>query len=63
MNTGVTSFSKLSEMTAVYPFHGTEVAMSFGVLAFFLVFIVWQIAMESKQHKVIVGNFTASPAE
>lgn len=63
MNTGVTTFSKLSELTHLYPFHGTEVAFSFGVLAFFLAFIVWQIVMESKHHKVIIGNFTASPAE
>lgn len=63
MQTGITSLSKLTEVTAIYPFHGTEVAFSFGVLAFFLIFIVFQIAMEAKHHKAIIGNFTASPAE
>lgn len=63
MNTGVTTLSKLPELTAVYPFHGTEVAFSIALLGFFVVFIVWQIAMEAKHHKAIIGNFTASPAE
>lgn len=63
METGITSFSKLPEMTALYPFHGSEVAFTFGVLGFFILFIVFQIAMESKHHKAIIGNFTASPAE
>lgn len=63
MNTGVTTFSKLTELTAVYPFHGTEVLFSFAVLGFFLVFILSQIVMERKHHKAIIGNFTASPAE
>jgi hypothetical protein len=63
MNTGVTTLSKLPELTAVYPFHGTEVTFSIALLGFFFVFIVWQIAMEAKHHKAIIGNFTASPAE
>jgi hypothetical protein len=63
MNTGVTTLSKFTELTAVYPFHGTEVAFSIALLAFFMVFIVWQIVMEARHHKAIVGNFTASPAE
>lgn len=63
METGITSLSKLPELTAIYPFHGTEVAFSFGVLGFFLVFLVFQVAMEARHHKAIIGNFTASPAE
>ncbi len=63
MNTGITSFSKLSEITAVYPFQGTEVPFALGIFAFFLAFIASQISMESKHHKAIIGDFTASPAE
>lgn len=63
MNTGITSLSKLPEIGAAYPFHGMEVAFSIATLAFFGVFLVWQLVMESKHHKSIIGNFTASPAE
>ncbi|HML43907.1 MAG: hypothetical protein JNN24_06120 [Hyphomicrobium zavarzinii] len=63
MNTGVTSLAKLSEVTAVYPFHGMEVPFALGILGFFVVFLTWQLVMEAKHHKAIIGNFTASPAE
>lgn len=63
MQTGITSLSKLSEVTAVYPFHGMEVPFAIGILGFFVVFLAWQFVMESKHHKAIIGNFTASPAE
>ena len=63
MNTGVTSLAKLPELTAVYPFAGMEVPFSIGILGFFLLFLGWQLVMEAKHHKAIIGNFTASPAE
>ncbi len=63
MNTGITSLSKLPEVTAVYPFHGMEFAFAGTILGFFVLFIAWQLVMESKHHKAIIGNFTASPAE
>ena len=63
MNTGITSLSKLPEVTAVYPFHGMEVAFTIGVAALFVAFLVFQLGMEAKHHKAIIGNFTASPAE
>lgn len=63
MNTGLTSLSKLPEITAAYPFAGYEVAFALVVAAFFVAFIVFQIGMESKHHKAIIGSFTASPAE
>ncbi len=63
MNTGLTSLAKLPEIGAAYPFAGMEVLFSIGILGFFLVFLAWQIGMESKHHKAIIGNFTASPAE
>lgn len=63
MNTGLTSLSKLPEITAMYPFHGYEVPFAIAVAVFFVTFIVYQIGMESKHHKAIIGSFTASPAE
>lgn len=63
MNTGVTSFDKLPEMGAIYPFHGEEVLMALAILAFFIAFFIFQIGMEARHHKTIIGNFTASPAE
>jgi hypothetical protein len=63
MNTGITSLSKLPEVTAVYPFHGMEVAFSLGILGLFVVFLGSLLVMEAKHHKAIIGNFTASPAE
>jgi hypothetical protein len=63
MNTGITSLSKLPETTAIYPFHGAEVAFTIFIALFFLVFIIRQLVMESRHHKDIIGSFTASPAE
>jgi len=63
MNTGVTSLSNLPGLGAVYPFHGMEIPFSIGIAALFVVFLGWQLVMESKHHKAIIGNFTASPAE
>ena len=63
MNTGITDLSKLPEMTAIYPFHGDEVLFSVVILALFVAFFVFQIGMEAKHHKAIIGDFTASPAE
>jgi hypothetical protein len=63
MNTGITTLSNLPDVKAVYPFAGMEVPFSIGVLALFVVFLGWQLVMESKHHKAIIGNFTASPAE
>lgn len=63
MNTGLTSLAKLPEVTAAYPFHGMELLFSGIIAAFFIAFIVYQIGHESKHHKTIIGNFTASPGE
>lgn len=62
MSTGLSSVAKLSEIGAAYPFQGFEVLFSLMLLAFFVIFIAWQISMEAKHHKAIIGNFTASPA-
>ena len=42
MNTGITSLSKLPEVTAVYPFHGMEIPFTIGVAALFVAFLVFQ---------------------
>lgn len=63
MSTGITSLSKLTEVTTVYPFAGMEIPLTLVTVGFFVIFLVWQIAMEAKHHKAIIGSFTASPAE
>lgn len=63
MNTGITSLSKLPDVTTLYPFAGMEVPFTFGILGLFIVFLGWQLVMEAKHHKAIIGSFTASPAE
>ena len=63
MSTGITSLSKLTEVSTVYPFAGLEMAMTLIPVGFVVLFFVWQIAMEAKHHKAIIGSFTASPAE
>ena len=61
MSTGLSTLSNLSEIGAEYPFHGMEVPFALIMLAFFVIFLIWQIAMEAKHHEEIIGNFTASP--
>jgi hypothetical protein len=61
MSTGLSSLAKLSEITAAYPFHGLEIAFALVILAFFVIFLIWQVSMETKHHEEIIGNFTASP--
>jgi hypothetical protein len=63
MNTGITTLSKLPEVTTVYPFAGMEIPFALGILGFFVLFLGWQLVMEAKHHKAIIGSFTASPAE
>lgn len=63
MQTGLTSFAKLPEITAAYPMPGMELAYAAVVLGLFVVFMAATIGMEVSHHKAIIGNFTASPAE
>ena len=56
MSTGLSSLAKLPEITVAYPFAGMEVIFSIGMLAFFVLFFVWQIAMEYSHHKEIIGS-------
>ncbi len=59
MQTGLTSLAKLPEITVAYPFAGMEVVFSIGLLAFFVLFFVGQIAMEYSHHKEIIGTTKA----
>lgn len=61
MSTGLTSLTNLAEIGAEYPFHGFEMVFTLILLGFFALFFVWQVAMETKHHSAIIGNFTASP--
>ncbi len=56
MSTGLSSLSKLPEITVAYPFAGMEVIFSIGLAAFFILFFVVQIAMEYSHHKEIIGS-------
>jgi hypothetical protein len=63
MSTGLSSLAKLPEITVAYPFAGMEVIFSIGLAAFFVLFFVWQIAMEVSHHKEIIGESkTAAPS-
>jgi hypothetical protein len=61
MSTGISTLNNLPDIGPAYPFAGMEVAFALMMLAFFVIFLIWQIAMESKHHDTIIGNFTASP--
>lgn len=63
MSTGITSLSKLTEVSTVYPFAGLEVPFAIATLGFLVLFLGWQFVMEARHHKAIIGSFTASPAE
>jgi hypothetical protein len=60
MSTGLTSVAKLSEIGAAYPFHGLEVLFALVILAFFVVFMIWQFAMEAKHHAAIISHYGKS---
>lgn len=55
MSTGLSSLSKLSEVTTLYPFAGMEYVFTLGLLAFFVLFFFWQIGMEHLHIKKIIG--------
>ncbi len=56
MSTGLSSLAKLPELGAAYPFVGMEVLFALGLLAFFVLFFIKQIAMEYSHHKSIIGE-------
>ncbi len=63
MSTGVTSYAKLSELTTLYPFAGMEYVFTIGFLAFFILFFVWQTAMEQLHIRHIMGSAKAATPE
>lgn len=66
MHTGITSLAKVSEMAEIYPFHGFEYLFAALAGAFFVVFIVRQIAMEKEMHEEMLDHTSEAlpaPAE
>ena len=62
MSTGLSSLAKLPEIGAAYPFVGMEYVFAAGLLAFFIVFFMKQIAMEASHHETIIGERKSVPA-
>ncbi|KAB2941185.1 MAG: hypothetical protein K8F92_02170 [Hyphomicrobium sp.] len=56
MSTGLSSLAKLPELGAAYPFAGMEYVFAIGLLGFFALFFLWQIAMEQRHIKKIMGE-------
>lgn len=66
MHTGVTSFTKLADMTEVYPFAGFEPLFTVIALVFFIAFIAKQISMDKVAHEEMLDHTpeaVATPAE
>jgi len=55
MSTGLSSLSKLSEVSTLYPFAGIEYLLVAVLFAYLIIFFVWQSAMEHKHIKSIMG--------
>jgi hypothetical protein len=56
MSTGLSSLSKLSEVSTVYPLAGMEYVFSGILLGFFIVFLISQAAMEQRHIKKRMGT-------
>ncbi len=56
MSTGLSSLSKLSEVTSAYPFAGMEYIYTVILLAFIILFFMWQTMMEQRHMKKIMGE-------
>ena len=63
MSTGLSSLAKLPELGAAYPFAGMEYVFAIGLLGFFALFFLWQIAMEQRHIKKIIGGRRIAGAE
>lgn len=62
MSTGLSSLAKLQELGAAYPFVGMEYVFALALLAFFVLFFFWQIAMEQLHIKKIMGEAKSEEA-
>ena len=56
MSTGITSLSKLSEVSTLYPFAGAEYIYTLILLGFIVVFFMWQTTMEQLHIRKIMGE-------
>lgn len=62
MSTGLSSLSKLPEVTTLYPFAGAEFVYTLILLGFIVVFFMWQTAMEQLHIKKIMGEAKSESA-
>ncbi len=62
MSTGLSSLSKLPEVSTLYPFAGMEYVFTLGLIVFFVLFFFWQITMEQLHIKKIMGMTKSEPA-
>jgi hypothetical protein len=56
MSTGISSLSKLPELTTLYPFAGAEFVYTLILLGFIVLFFMWQTTMEQLHIRKIVGE-------
>ncbi len=56
MSTGLSSLSKVPELTTLYPFAGAEYVYTLILLGFIVVFFMWQTTMEQLHIRKIVGE-------
>lgn len=62
MSTGISSLSKLSEMSALYPFAGAEYLYTLILLGFIVLFFMWQTTMEQLHIRKIMGEAKSASA-
>jgi hypothetical protein len=62
MSTGLSSLSKLPELTTLYPFAGAEYVYTLILLGFIIVFFMWQTTMEQLHIRKIMGVKAKSEA-
>ena len=51
MSTGVESFANLDELGAIYPMVGTESLLVIIGVSIWIIWHIWQIAIENNEHK------------
>jgi hypothetical protein len=62
MSTGLSSLSKLPELTTLYPFAGAEYVYTLILLGFIVLFFMWQTTMEQLHIRKIMGEVKTEAA-
>jgi hypothetical protein len=62
MSTGLSSLSKLSELSTLYPFAGAEFLYTLILLGFVVLFFMWQTTMEQLHIRKIMGEAKSESA-